>query len=256
MTTPEFVMDTMREMDCKYFTIHDPNYRLMYQSWQNLPIEQVVGRFKKFVDSLSTNTLFRVTIYESNERLKNGEPKHDGMSYEVMKTDSLRDAPQESHSAEQGMGGFDGFVHKAYNAGSMGAIDLDRYLSSKDEILGLKLQIQQLQNEIRYLQDKHNMELQMVRREYEDKLSSDRKIEGVIGAVLPHMGGMFGMGGNGINGINGVEAPASPKEKVLAAINELMKLDPDFVNNITALAELAKSKPMVYKMAVQQLKNF
>jgi hypothetical protein len=46
------------------------------------------------------------------------------------------------------------------------------------------------------------------------------------------------------------------KNKVIASVNKLLEIDPDFAANIAKLAELAQTKPEVYKMAVQMLKNY
>jgi len=48
---------------------------------------------------------------------------------------------------------------------------------------------------------------------------------------------------------------STQKEKLLDAVNTLIKLDPNFPENLAKLAELAKNKPSVYKMAVEYLKS-
>lgn len=45
------------------------------------------------------------------------------------------------------------------------------------------------------------------------------------------------------------------KEKILAAINKLSKLDPQLADNLTKLAKLADEKPFIYKQAIQQLNS-
>ena len=47
----------------------------------------------------------------------------------------------------------------------------------------------------------------------------------------------------------------SDKEKILAAINKLAKLDPNLGENLTKLAELAEKNKFVYEQAVKQLKS-
>jgi len=121
----------------------------------------------------------------------------------------------------------------------------------------LKLKIQQLEMENRYLQDRHQSELDRVTKDYEDKLTSDRKIEGIIGSVLP----AIGLGGNGIAGfsqtINNeqVMEKETSKEKIVKAINSLLENDPNFVENITKLAELSKKNKSLYELAVKQLNS-
>ena len=166
MTTPEFVIDVMREQDLRYYLIQDAEYRTMYQQWQPISLEEAVARLQRFIKNCSTNSIFRINLFATNERLKDGTPKRDGLTYEVMITESLRDKEKEQPQFhQQPIQGFDGYVEKAYSAGSMGAIDLDRYLSSKDEILKLQLRIQQLEMENRYLTDKNARDLESLRKE-------------------------------------------------------------------------------------------
>ncbi|MEY5040725.1 MAG: hypothetical protein RLZZ414_253, partial [Bacteroidota bacterium] len=43
--------------------------------------------------------------------------------------------------------------------------------------------------------------------------------------------------------------------RINAAITVLVKHDKDFINNLEALAKLAKESPIIYKMAVEKLKG-
>jgi hypothetical protein len=45
------------------------------------------------------------------------------------------------------------------------------------------------------------------------------------------------------------------KQKITAAINVLIQLDPQFADNLLALAKLAQEKPFIYKEAVNKLKS-
>lgn len=45
------------------------------------------------------------------------------------------------------------------------------------------------------------------------------------------------------------------KEKILAAINKLSKLDANLAENLTKLADLAEKNKFVYDQAVKQLKS-
>jgi len=45
------------------------------------------------------------------------------------------------------------------------------------------------------------------------------------------------------------------KEKILAAINKLVKFDANLADNLTKLAELAEKNKFVYDQAVKQLKS-
>lgn len=260
MTSPEFIIDVMREQDLRYFTIVDSEYRLQYQQWQPISLEESITRLKKFIDHCSTNTIFRISLYNTNERLKDGTPKRDGLTYEVMITESLREKQKMAEIPSQTpMMGLDGYVDKAYSAGAMGAIDLDRYLSTKDQILQLQLKIQQLEMEKKYIEDKSARDLENLRNEYERKSSKEERIMGIASQFFPMMVGGNQSPMNGFDTDTDVimdKKTETPKDKVVKSINFLMQHDPDFVINISKLAELAEKKPMVYKMAVQQLNQF
>jgi hypothetical protein len=256
MVNPNFIKDTMREMDCRFFQIEDAYGRTMYHQWQNVSLDEAIQRFQRFVDSCALNSSFRVSIYTSSEKFKNGEPKESGMSYEVMITEpSKKDNTISGFQNQNNSMNGDpmGIAEKMYNVGSMGAIGLDQYLASKQSEMGYMLEIQNLKNEIRYLTDKHGMEMERLRRDHEDAIASDRKIEGIIGTVLPTLGlgGGFGMAGVPIGSVQD-----DSKRKVIDCVNKLLKVDPDFPDNIEKLCILAENKPTVYKMAVQQLNSF
>ena len=256
MTTPEFVISTMKEMGCKFFTIHDTNYRLVYHQWQPISIEEAVSRFKNFCDNAAVNSIYNVGLFSKNERLKNGEPKEEGLNFEIQIPHKIEKV--ENNKTIGNPYDISGFAGDMYQAGTKGAIDLQTYLSAKDEIMRLNMEIQQLKMENRYLQDKCNSDIERTRREYEDKLSSDKKIEGVIGAVLPHLG--FSAQTLGLSGINGISTEVeqevmTTKDKVINAVNVLIKNDPNFASNIEKLAKLVVEKPSIYQMAVNQLNS-
>lgn len=260
MVNPKFVINAMREMDLRYFVIEDQSGNVMYHQWQTLSLEKSIERLENFIKNCSTNSSFVVYLYKSNDRLKNGEPtaKNQGMRYEVWV-----DEPLESdrnlgingvYQPQSPLDNLSGIAESMYRVGSMGSVGLDTYLSTKDEIMALRLKIQQLEMENRYLEDKYAKEIESIKKDYEDKLSSDKKIEGIIGSVLP----AIGLGG-GIAGISGLtqnahmEKEKTSKEKVIDAVNVLLQSDPDFVENITKLAKLAQKNPTIYKVAVEQL---
>ncbi len=47
----------------------------------------------------------------------------------------------------------------------------------------------------------------------------------------------------------------SDKEKILMAINKLIKHDPELADNLTQLADLAEKNQFVYKQAVKKLRE-
>lgn len=260
MINPNFIAETMKDMDMRFFQIEDTYGRMVYQQFQNISLDEAIKRYKKFLENCSTNSTFNITLYQTNERLRNGRPKEEGMTYEVMVTEPKKEdrRPIDGHYGNfhrGGMGNVDEIAEMTYRAGSMGAIDLDRYLSAQNEITRLNMEVAQLKMDNKYLQDKHEMEIEKIKAGYEEKLGSDKKIEGIIGTVLPHLG--LGGGGEGIAGINGIGAvtETTPKERILKAVNKLIKLDPNFPDNIERLSHLAETKPAIYELAVKQLNS-
>ena len=254
MVNPQFVIEQMKDLDYKYFVVEDMAGNQVTQSWQTLPVDRAVERFKSFLKHCSVGSSYVVYIFKSNERLKNGEPTRNNtpMRYEIFMNESYgtSQAPQE----EGNFGGMNGIAESMYRAGSMGSIGLDTFIGAKDEILTLKLKIQQLEMENKYLQDRHQAEISRLEKDYEDKLSSDKKIEGIIGSVLPAMG----LNGNGMAGLTQeatMEKQETSKDKIISAINVLVQNDPNFVENISKLAELSKKNKAIYEMAVKQLNN-
>ena len=253
MVNPQFVIEQMKDLDYKYFVVEDMAGNQVTQSWQTLPVDRAVERFKSFLKHCSVGSSYVVYIFKSNERLKNGEPTRNNvpMRYEIFMNEPHSNQPMEE---EGNFGGVNGIAESMYKAGSMGSIGLDTYIGAKDEILSLKLKIQQLEMENKYLQDRHQSEISRLEKDYQDKLSSDKKIEGIIGSVLPAMG----LGGNGMAGLTEdatMEKKETSKDKIISAINVLVQNDPNFVDNISKLAELSKKNKAIYEVAVKQLNS-
>lgn len=270
MVTPSFIMDTMKELDYRYFTILDSNYNIVYQMFQPVSLEESIKRMKKFLENASS-AMYRVHIYPTNEKLKNGEPKSQGFQYEIMLTESLKDDKPRGNEFNAGqmnqpINGMGQYVDSLMTNGNsmMGGVGLDRYLGEKDRIMELQLRIQQLEMEKKYLEEKLERRESELKKDFESQLSTENRIQGIINNVLPtFMSGfqqapMNGVGAavnNAINPNNMNNTQTNPKEKVINAVNKLMQLDENFPTNIEKLAKLAQEKPAIYQMAVEYLKN-
>jgi hypothetical protein len=69
------------------------------------------------------------------------------------------------------------------------------------------------------------------------------------------MNGVGQMQPNVENNMENVMNQSNPREKVLTAVNTLIKLDEKFPDNIEKLAKLIQEKPAIYQMAVQYLNS-
>jgi hypothetical protein len=270
MVNPNYIVQQMKELDYKFYVVEDMAGNSVTHNWQTLTIDKAVERFKNFLENCAVGSSFVVYLYQTNDRNKsNGLPstRNIPLRFECYINEPYaKKSIADNSDRNLGINGMDlnptGIAESMYRAGAMGSIGLDTFIGAKDEILALKLKIQQLEMENRYLSDKHESEIRRLTKEYEDKLTSDKKIEGIIGSVLPAMGfggsGIAGFGtasvDNTINNTNTMEKETS-KEKVIKAINVLLEKDANFVENITKLAELSKKNPAVYQIAVKHLNS-
>ena len=267
MINPSFIIETMRDQDYRFFQILDSNYNPVTEQWQNIGIDESIKRFKSFLKNASS-AVYRVNIYNTNERKANGDPKGRPYTYEIMMTESLKDADGDEPKQIQATGpvaptpmmGINDPLQQVFTTGGMmGGVGLNEYLGEKDRVLNLMLRIQQLEMEKRYLEEKLERRESELRREMDAALSSEQRIQGIINNVLPSF--MAGFSGQApMNGIPDTKphmenTQTSEKQMVIAAINKLMQTDPNFTKNITALANLAETKPEIYAMAVNYLNN-
>lgn len=267
MVTPNFIIDTMKELDYRYWVVTDSNYNKIYEMFQPVSMEESLRRFERFLKNAGS-AMYRFFIYQSNERLKNGEPKTQGFQYEVMLTEPLKDEKPigATGQPQPQQHGFNGIPEAMGNVmtqgGMMGSVGLDRYLGEKDRIMELNLKIQQLEMDKRYLEEKLERREAEIRREYEGQLSSEAKIQGIINNVLPTF--LNGFGANApMNGIpqtqnqNTMEKVMKDNqtERIISSVNKLIKLDPNFADNIEKLAALRERNPSTYETAVKMLNS-
>ena len=252
----DFIKDTMREQDLRFFVIRDSEYRPQYEQMQPVGMDEALKRFDNFFAN-ARNSIYHVFVYKLNQKKVDGQPKGVPYEYEVMLTDSIKD--KESVPINGMMG---------YGSGGQG-VPLDNFLSSKDTIMELKLQVMRLEMEKGQMKDMYEREIERMKADHEKSMSSESRIQGIVGQIAP----MFGFGGgNTINGISGIMSAmtqephqdinnlstntmATQKEKIIAAVNQLLALDPNFPDNLELLVILAKNKPAVYKQAVSILKS-
>jgi len=251
----DYIKEVMREQDLKYFCIRDSEYRMQYEQFQPISMEESIRRLDNFFNH-AKDSIYHVFVYKLNTLKADGTPKTQPYEYEVMLTNSIKGNEQVQISGT--MNGFGG-------SGAQG-VPLDNFLSSKDEIMNLKLKIMELEMKMQNMQSMHDREIERLKAENEKAMSSESRIQGIVGQIAP----MFGFGGGSINGIAGVDTAEisevinklstentmdTQKERVIKAVNTLLQLDTNFAENLEKLAILAKTKPEVYKQAVSILKS-
>ena len=251
----DHIKEVMREQDLKYFCIRDSEYRMQYEQFQPISMEESLRRLDNFFNH-AKDSIYHVFVYKLNTLKADGTPKTQPYEYEVMLTNSIKG--NENVQISGTMNGFGG-------SGAQG-VPLDNFLSSKDEIMNLKLKVMELEMKMQNMQAMHDREMDRVKQDHEKAMSSESRIQGIVGQIAP----MFGFGGGAINGISGVDTAElnevinklstentmdTQKERVIKAVNTLLQLDTNFAENLEKLANLAKTKPEVYKQAVNILKS-
>ena len=265
MVTPQFIKDTMKELDYRYWRVTDSGYNVIYEMFQPVSIDESLRRFDRFLKNAGSS-LYRIFIFPTNEKLKNGDPKSQGFQYEVMIMDSVKQENepviQQPPSQQVGFNGIDAMGAVMTQGGMMGGVGLDRYLTEKDRIMELQLRIQQLEMDKKYLEEKLERRESELRREYESQLNSEAKIQGIINNVLPtFMNGFAGANApmTGITTQNNHTMETTQKDtqqqRIITAVNKLIKLDPDFAINIEKLAALREKNPATYETAVKMLNS-
>lgn len=267
MVTPQFIIDTMKELDYRYWRVCDSNFNLIYEMFQPVSLEESLRRFDRFLKNASSS-LYRVFIYPTNEKLKNGDPKSQGFQYEIMMMESVKQ-PNENAvmppnpMENKGFNGIDAMGQVMTQGGMMGGVGLDRYLTEKDRIMELQLRIQQLEMDKKYLEEKLERREAELRREYESQINSEAKIQGIINNVLPTFMNGFAGANAPMNGIPTQQAHKpmehtqkdNQQQRIITAVNKLIKLDPDFAINIEKLAALREKNPATYETAVKMLNS-
>lgn len=252
MIAPDFLLDIMKDLDTKYFRVYNMDYGRMYENFQPVSIGESQKRMQDFFKRAGDGS-YRVVLFKTNGLKANGQPKEEGFEYEVVKSASLQDETPK----KTGMSGME------FNAGYMGAVDMPTHLASKDQIMELRLQLLSKENEIARLQDK----IEDLQRKHEQEMANAKNPQELIKQVAPSiLGAVQGLDLSSfgkkpqapMNGVETMDNTTNTQNKqalMVQAVNKLIKLDPQFADNICKLAELAERSPMVYKMAVQQLNS-
>ena len=254
MIAPDFLLDIMKDLDAKYFRVYNMDYGRMYENFQQVSLSEAQKRMQGFFDRAGDGS-YRVVLFKSNALKANGQPKEEGFEYEVIKSGTLMDDSNNKGNSG-GMGGMD------FQGGYMGAVDMPTHLASKDQIMELRLQLLSKENEIARLNDK----IEDLTRKHEQDIANAKNPQELIKQVAPSiLGAVQGMdlssfGKKPQAPMNGVETETMEQTQnkqalMVQAVNKLIKLDPNFADNICKLAEIAEKNPAVYQVAVNQLKG-
>jgi hypothetical protein len=137
-------------------------------------------------------------------------------------------------------------------------IDMIRGYESSLRTVEMNAMKSHYESELRRKDEQIEKMMDSHRKELEDAKDSSKNIMG----YLSQISSMFNSNPVGERNLNGVgEAPATSQkspsvQKTIDAVNKLLELDPDFPENISKLAKLAASNPVMYRQAVSILNQF
>ena len=146
--------------------------------------------------------------------------------------------------ANNGMGALDHFA----GVPSLQTIQTyEQQLRDKnDELNTVKTELMLLKNKVEQIEEKHKKEL-------EQATAQDQKIMGYLGQLSGILGGSPSQMGN-VEAVHEKKQTMN-KEKLVNAVNDLCEIDSNFDEHLSKLANIAKTKPEIYKIAIKQLSN-
>lgn len=263
ITSLNFVLSQFETENYRYFIIYDEDGDPVFMQNDLLDKESAIGKLKSFFKD--NNGLYTIKVFSkklTNPKNKIELDKNQITKFNVELTSSINTNMPVSNFPITGLGNSvlpsDDPRNNAPNIyelfGKMGDVTTQMKLMEKDH---------QHYREMKELQDRiAKMEEENAKSQGMNgvlsTLGEQFKDPSVLLGLLSGVGSFFKkdpvMPMNGVT--SEVESNVSDrKAKMVNAVNTLMRLDPNFPENIASLAAMAENKPDMYKMAVQYLKS-
>jgi len=184
MTSPEYILEFMRDQDLRYFIVCNGWDREVVKIFTPGDLEDHINKLKSFLNN--TTGQYNIKLYKSNELNGRGEPKVSPMIFEVILDGKRKvgDPEQITPSSMTGLGGM-GMV----NPHSM-PINREDLLR---EISALEKQVERLTVEHQYLKENHLREMELIRKDHDVKLKDakdhNQMFQQGLGMLMEKMGG-------------------------------------------------------------------
>jgi hypothetical protein len=183
MMTPDKVLHLMPQMELRFFRVFDAStLGLMYDSMQDIPVSEAQKRFKEFFD-MAGDGVYDVLMLKKPLVPGGSRPNKGAYEYKVVKSSTMQDPPRQQPNNYMG-----GFMEK--QNGYMGAVDITTHLAGKDEILLLKLQIQEKDHQIARLNDKIDDLKERHEKELKDAKNPQEIVKGIAPTIMGAINGM------------------------------------------------------------------
>lgn len=247
MTTKDYILKIAKNRGVKAFIIKDTRGDIRYVMDEPHDHEYVYNDLMDFLDNNSGNykielrSDYGLGIMPQVGKLQKcliGE-------YEVYVNADQKNNRKNGNSEERTISGFGGISGHGLSV-----------------IKDYEREMRQLQNDLQSeklerLSDKYKYESQIsdLNRQLTDAKSSDVRINGMLTQLSSIMSPTMNRAVNGISNNSTNMSEDDKRNKIVDAMNRLVKADPNFSENISKLANLVETKPDIYKMAVAQLNS-
>lgn len=255
MVKKEYCIKTMHNEGMNCFVIYDKDMNMVSRQNQNKSVADAEAALNDFFEAADSG-IYTVKVYAFKDQGKTGMPvmgKY--LHFDIHHIPSVREKdplpPVPGYSGAGGMGS----MHHETNAW------IDKFLGGKDEITGLRLELEkdrirrEYEERIREMQEQHKKELADRENRWEER------IMGITSTIAPDLLKGFMGGGKPINGTETAtentmnQNQTESKQKIINAVNKLMQLDPNLAENLDKLCKLAEKSPAMYQQAVNILKS-
>ena len=234
-TKIEYIYKLMKDQNINCFCIYDVKDTLLYnQKNVQFSVEKSIQEIEEFLQY--NKGTFRIELRDDPDKNK---PGVDLCSYSVINVEENR--PNESITGP-------GIVTPGMFGVPTGN-DFFALLQQREQELR-QAHAEGLAKTMEHLREKHELTLKLMAKDAEIQ-----NAKGQDNFQQIAMAGLQSLLGGGMNvGVSGIgDSAQSDNERINSAVRTLLKLDPNFVDNIESLSKLALEKPSIYKMAVNQL---
>jgi hypothetical protein len=260
ITSLNFVFSQFETENYRYFIIFDEDNDVVYTQNELLDKESAIAKLRNFFKD--NNGYFTIKVF--NKKLTNPKNRVEQDKNIITKFNVELTTPITNVAVNipHGMGGgilpSDDPRNNAPNIyelfGKMGDVTTQMKLMEKDHAHYRELK--DMQDRIEKMEAEREKSTGM--NGVLSTLGENFKDPAVLMGLLAGVGNLFKkpdvMPMNGVT--SEVDSNVSErKTKMVNAVNTLMKLDPEFPENVSMLAVLCQNKPEMYKMAVTYLKS-
>ena len=266
ITSLNFVISQFESEKYRYFIIFDEDNEPIYVQNDLIDQETAIAKIRSFLRD--NNGFFTIKVFSkklTNPKNKIEQDKNLVTKFNVELTHRLNDNAMTMPSQNNGFNGF-------------GSLPSDDPRSNAPNIYDIFGKMGEVTTQMKLMEKDHQHYRDM--KDLQDRLEkaeTDRaKSEGMSGVLstlgehfkdpsvllglLSGVSGLFKGKGESVMPMSGITSEVESnvsdrKAKMVTAVNTLMKLDAEFPENVSMLANLCQNKPEMYKMAVVYLKS-